>query len=266
MPKVANLKIPQMACFQWLRKRRNRRIPQVLESMARMKQRWWFSTSVASESRLEINCSLCRSVADASIALRAKSSRSLLASRAVDTELNTVFPRPLTPSRQVHSRHAPSTDVLSELPPTKRFSLPILPPHPVCPLPHKHESPATAFEPAETRQSLTAQFLVVVAPAADALRRRQLSVSSPRKQPGLHVLMRDVVARLDLAIRLADFRQHSFLVRNVRFHRIGDKEIRTAPGNLRQPGEALLGVGFQSYAQGRASCVRHEHTLPRSRA
>ena len=121
---------------------------------------------------------------------------------------------------------------------------PIWPQHLACLSPRNLVSLATALAPAGTRESLAAQRLVVVLPAASAFRRGQLAVSPPGKQPGFHVLVCDIVAGLYLTISLADFRQHSLLVRYVGFDRIRDEKIRTAPGNLGQPSQPLLGRGL----------------------
>jgi hypothetical protein len=48
--------------------------------------------------------------------------------------------------------------------------------------------------------------------AANAFRQRQLVVRAPGKEPGFHVLMADVVSGLYLAVCMAQFRQHLFLV------------------------------------------------------
>src|SRR5450759_3467294 len=70
--------------------------------------------------------------------------------------------------------------------------------------------------------TLAAQRLVIVIftvySAASALRNRQLAIGSPGQQPRLHVLVFDVVSRLDLAIRLPNLGQHSLLIGDVNFH------------------------------------------------
>jgi hypothetical protein len=53
---------------------------------------------------------------------------------------------------------------------------------------------------------------IVMPLAANAFREWQLVVSTPGKQPGLHVLMPDVEPGLDLPVCLAQLRQHLLLV------------------------------------------------------
>ena len=126
-------------------------------------------------------------------------------------------------------------------------------------------SPASARAPAETIQSLPAQPLVIMLTSASAFRWRQFTVRPPRKQPRLHVLMRNVMSRFNLPVRLADFPQHSFLVRHVRLNRIRNKKVRTPPGNLGQLSQPLLNLRLQPNAKRRTPCVRHEHIIPRRR-
>lgn len=154
-------------------------------------------------------------------------------------------------------------DAVSELRPRPRFVSPVSLRHQACPWRHKLVSPAIASAPVETRRSLRAHDLVIVRPAAGTLGRRQFTVGPPGKQPGLHVLVPDVVTGLYLAVCLADFSQQSLLVGYVGFDRIGDEEVRTAPGNLGQFSQPFLGLRFQADAQGRTTCVRHEHIVSR---
>lgn len=76
--------------------------------------------------------------------------------------------------------------------------------------------------------------------------------------------MRDVVPRLHLTVRLADFRQHSLLIRNVGFNRVRDEKVRASPGNLCQPSQPLLDLRVEPDTEGRAACVRHEHMVSRT--
>ena len=61
--------------------------------------------------------------------------------------------------------------------------------------------------------------------AANAFGKRQFMVRAPGKEPCLHVLMPDVVPGFYMAVRLAQFRQHLFLVGNVGFNGVGNKEV-----------------------------------------
>ncbi len=47
-------------------------------------------------------------------------------------------------------------------------------------------------------------------------------VRAPGEKPSLHIVVLNVVAGGELAIRLADFREHSLLIGNVRLDGIGD--------------------------------------------
>ena len=84
---------------------------------------------------------------------------------------------------------------------------------------------------------------------------------APGEQPSFHGLALDIVARLDLSVRLTNLRKHAFLIGHVGLDGVGDQEIRAAAGSLRQPGEPFLDFGFQADAKGRAACVRHEHIV-----
>ncbi len=53
-------------------------------------------------------------------------------------------------------------------------------------------------------------------------------VSAPREEPRLHIFVFDVMSRLDLSGGLASLRQQPFLVGNIGFDGIGDKEIGTS--------------------------------------
>ena len=79
----------------------------------------------------------------------------------------------------------------------------------------------------------TLRGFVVMVPATHTLWRRQFVLGAPRQEPGLHVLMLDVMASLHLAIGPADFRQHSLLVANVRLDRIGNEEVGASTRSLR---------------------------------
>jgi hypothetical protein len=69
--------------------------------------------------------------------------------------------------------------------------------------------------------------------AANASGRRQLVVCAPRKEPGLHVLMLDVMLGLDLPVCLTQLRQHLFLVGNIA-HASHPRGLRSAPAFLRR--------------------------------
>src|ERR1700704_6154272 len=96
------------------------------------------------------------------------------------------------------------------------------------------EFPATAPVPAETRQFLPSLRVVTMLRTANAFGKRQLMVRTPGEEPCLHVLMPDVMPGFYLAVGLADFRQHLFLVGNVGLDCICDQEVRAPPGGLRQ--------------------------------
>jgi len=57
-------------------------------------------------------------------------------------------------------------------------------------------------------------------------------VGAPGEEPGLHIFMFDVVSRLHLAAGLANLRQQSFLVGDVRFDGIRNEKIGTSTGSL----------------------------------
>ena len=103
--------------------------------------------------------------------------------------------------------------------------------------------------PEETRRSLAAQRPVIMVLAANAFRGREFAISAPGEEPDLHVFVADVMAGLHLAIRLACFREKSFLVSDVRCDRIGNEEIGTATGRLCQVCQAPLDFRFQPYAK-----------------
>ena len=171
---------------------------------------------------------------------------------------------PEAPELPVCSRHAPSKDACAKPRLEQRCESPTEPPHRACPAPHTRVSAAAAPEPGVTRRSLLAQRLVIVMFAAGAFGRRKLAICSPGKQPGFHVLVRNVMPRRDLPLCLADLGQHSLLVCDVGFNRIGNEKIRASPGNCGQFGKPLLDRRLQPDAEGCASCVRHEHMLSRS--
>src|ERR1035437_8595454 len=170
-----------------------------------------------------------------------------------------------SPARGFQARPplGPGGDDIVEFRPWRQSAWRAVPPPPVCPAPRKREFPAGGSVPMQTRQSLVAQRLVIMFFAAGALWNRQLAIGSPGQQPGLHVLVLDVVSRLDLAIRLTNLGQHSLLIGDVNFHSVRNQKIRAAPGGLRQPRQALLGVRFEPDAKGCTPCVCHEHTLAR---
>jgi hypothetical protein len=114
--------------------------------------------------------------------------------------------------------------------------------------PRQRESP----EPRRgwSRRFLAAHRPILMLSAAYAFGQRQLMIRAPGKEPCLHVLMPDVVPGLHLAVRVAELRQHLFLVGNVRLYRIGNEEVRAAAGSLCQLGQPLLCCRFQPDAQG----------------
>ena len=61
--------------------------------------------------------------------------------------------------------------------------------------------------------------------AADTFRQRQLMDRAPGEEPGLHVLMPDVMPGFYLAVCLAQLRQHLFLIGYVGLNRVGNKEV-----------------------------------------
>ena len=71
--------------------------------------------------------------------------------------------------------------------------------------------------------------------AARTSGRGQLVIGAPGQEPRLHVLVLDLVARFDLAIRLADFGQHPLLVGNIGLHGIGNQKVRASTRGLREP-------------------------------
>jgi len=89
-------------------------------------------------------------------------------------------------------------------------------------------------------------------------------VRPPGKEPGFHVFVPDIVPGFYLPLGLAGFRQHSFLIGNVGFDRIGDEKIRAAARSLGQLGESFFGFRIEPDAEGCAPCVRHEHILARA--
>jgi len=132
-----------------------------------------------------------------------------------------------------------------------------------CLWPRKRESLVASLEPAETRRSLSAQLLTVVSLAADAFRKRQFAVRAPGEQPGLHVVVPDIVACFEMALRLPNLGQHAFLISNVRLDRIRDEEICAAAGSFRQPHQTPFSLRSQADTEGDTSCVRHEHIIIR---
>jgi hypothetical protein len=159
----------------------------------------------------------------------------------------------------------PNLGDLSEPRPPRRSSWPTAPRHRAYHWRHMLESLAGGSAPCETRQSLLPQRLVIMFFAAGASRGRQLPVRAPGEEPRLHIFMLDVVARLHLTIGLTNLRQHPFLVSDIGLDRVGDEKVRASPGHLGQPGQPLFGIRLQADAEGRASCVRHEHILARAR-
>lgn len=138
------------------------------------------------------------------------------------------------------------------------------PRHRACPWQRTPESLAASRAPAVTRRSLPPRLCTVVSLAADARRRRQFVVRAPGEQPGLHVLVSDIVACFDLAVRFSNRSQHSFLIGNVRLDGIRDQKVRTASRGLRQPRQAPFNLRPQADAQGGTACVRHEHMVTRA--
>jgi len=145
----------------------------------------------------------------------------------------------------------------------RRCAWPAVMPPRVCLRPRTHESPAS--EPAQeaTRQSLPAQGFGVMGFPADAFRRRHFVLRAPGEQPGFHVFIPDIVARLYLTVGLTNLRQHALLIGHVRLDGVRNQEIRAAAGTLGQPSQAFLDLGFQADAEGAATCVRHEHIITR---
>jgi len=89
-------------------------------------------------------------------------------------------------------------------------------------------------------------------------------VRPPGKEPGFHVFVPDIVPGFYLTLGLAGFRQHSFLIGNVGFDRVGDEKIRAAARGLGQLGESFLCLRIKPDAEGCSPCVRHEHILARA--
>ena len=86
-------------------------------------------------------------------------------------------------------------------------------------------------------------------------------VGTPGQQPRLHVFVLDVMAGLDLAVRLTDLGEHPLLVGHVGFDRIRDEKVGASPRNLGQFSQPPLDLRFQPDTQGRTPCVRHKHIL-----
>ena len=68
---------------------------------------------------------------------------------------------------------------------------------------------------------------------------------APGEQPGLHRLTLDIVARPNLTVCLPNFGQHPFLVGHVGLDGVGNQEIGTAAGGLRQPRQPFLDLGLR---------------------
>ena len=83
----------------------------------------------------------------------------------------------------------------------------------------------------------------------------------PGKQPRFHVFLFDEMAGGDLALSLANIREHSFLIGDVRLDGIGDQEIRASARGLGELREAFLDFGFEADTERATACVRHEHSL-----
>ena len=88
-------------------------------------------------------------------------------------------------------------------------------------------------------------------------------VRPPGKEPGFHVLVPDIVPGFYLSPGLPGFRQHSFLIGNVGFDRVGDEKVGATARSLGQLGEPFLGFRIEPDAERCAACVRHEHILAR---
>jgi len=59
----------------------------------------------------------------------------------------------------------------------------------------------------------------------DAFWRVKLVISSPRKKPGLHFFMLDVVASRDITLSRPRFCDHTPLVGNEGFNNVGDQKV-----------------------------------------
>jgi len=86
--------------------------------------------------------------------------------------------------------------------------------------------------------------------ATNAFGKWQLMVRAPGKEPGLHVLMPDVMPGLHLPVCLAQLSQHLFLVGNVGLDCVGNEEVRASARSLGQPGQPFFGGRFQPDAEG----------------
>lgn len=86
-------------------------------------------------------------------------------------------------------------------------------------------------------------------------------LGSPGKQPGFHVFLFDEMAGGGLALGLANFGEHSFLIGYVRLDGIGDQEIGASARGLGELREAFLDFRLEADAERAAACVRHEHSL-----
>jgi hypothetical protein len=155
----------------------------------------------------------------------AKRCRWLCVARGPGTESCTPFLPRLTPAFQAPRQAAQDTDVPAAPPQSPPVALPVARPPSVAPALCTREFPQAALVPAETRQSLAAQRIIVVAFPANAFRWWQFLRRAPRQQPRLHFRMRHVMSRSHLAIPLSRFAEHPLLIRNVRFHRVGDEEV-----------------------------------------
>jgi hypothetical protein len=67
----------------------------------------------------------------------------------------------------------------------------------------------------------------------------------PGKQPSFHVFLFDEMAGGDLALSLANFGEHSFLIGDVRLDGIGDQEIGASARGLGELREAFLDSGLR---------------------
>jgi len=118
--------------------------------------------------------------------------------------------------------------------------------------------------PRETRQfllALPAQRLVIMILAANAFRRRQFMIRTPGQQPSFHILVPNVVTGLHLPVGLLNLRPHALLVGNVGFDGIGDEEIRTSAGLLRQLRKTLSDGRLEPDTERCTGSVRHKHFL-----
>lgn len=61
---------------------------------------------------------------------------------------------------------------------------------------------------------------------------------APGEEPGLHIFVANIVARLNLAVGDAKVRTKALLVGEVGLHRIGDEKVGAAAGLFGELGQA----------------------------